>query len=58
MIIRSLVKNHYFHKYHMKVQKDMRNMFNILKHHFNHVYEYSFQKIIKQVVLQVKVVDQ
>ena len=42
----------------MKVQKDMRNMFNILKHHFNHVYEYSFQKIIKQVVLQVKVVDQ
>ena len=42
----------------MKVQKDINNLSTILKLKFHHVCEYSFQKIIKQVVLQVKVVDQ
>ena len=58
MVVRSLVKNHYFHKYHLKVQKGLHNLTAILKQEFHHVYEFSFQRIIKQVVLQVKMVDQ
>lgn len=57
MIIRSLVKNNYFHKYCIKVQKILKIIPNILNQHVNNAFRHCFQRIVQKVVLDISVIE-
>ena len=52
MVIRSMIKNNYFHKFYDRTQKIIRNFESFLEKHLNNAYSGSFQKIVQYVVVQ------